>query len=102
MGKVLIVKAFLMSNFVYLIQGLKLPTCVLKKIDQIVYKFLWKRKYSENKAFEKVKRSVMNAEYDRGGLNMMGACDMQAAFQIAWVKILHLADEETWSAIPRN
>ena len=44
----------------------------------------------------------MNAEYDRGGLNMMSACDMQAAFQIAWVKRLHLADEETWSAIPRN
>ena len=42
MGKVLIVKIFLMSNFVYLMQGLTLPTCVLKKIDQIMYKFLWK------------------------------------------------------------
>ena len=36
------------------------------------------------------------------GLNMMRSCDMQAAFQIAWVKRLHEADEETWSAITRN
>ena len=97
MGKVLIVKIFLLSNFVYLMQGLILPTYVLKKMDQIVYKFLWKRDYSENKAFKKATRSVINAEYERGGLNMMSACDIQAAFKaIIWTNMLEYCKLDPW------
>lgn len=100
MGKVVLAKTFLLSRLVYLMQGLVIPHVILKKIDAILYKFLWKKKVSEKKAFEKVKRAVINAEYERGGLKMISAVDMQNSFQIAWVKKLILDNGAKWTAIP--
>ena len=56
---------FLASQFVYVMRSIGLSQVVLNKINSILYKFLWKRKHSNKRAFEKVKRKVMEAEYKR-------------------------------------
>ena len=100
MGKVLISKTFLLSKFVYLMQPLAIPEHALKKIDQVLYKFIWKKKFSERKAFEKVKRAVVNADYEQGGLKMISAADMQSSFLIGWVKKILLHKEAKWATFP--
>ena len=64
MGKILLAKTFLLSKCVYIMQGISLPAEVLNKIDQIMYKFIWKRQFTDKKAFEKVKRAVVNADIE--------------------------------------
>ena len=52
-------------------QGLVIPEHTLKKIDQVLYNFMWKRKFSGRKAFEKVKRAVVNPDDEQGGLKLI-------------------------------
>lgn len=58
-GKVCIIKSFLISQFVYPMQALIAPTQILHKLNTILFRFMWKKKYSNTKAFEKVKRTNM-------------------------------------------
>ena len=52
-------------------QCLSLPEEVLTEVNTIIYKFMWKKKYNNKKAFEKVRRNVVNSDYDKGGLTMI-------------------------------
>ena len=85
-GKTLLAKTVLLSNFAYIMQDISLLVEVLNNIDQIIYEFIWKRQFTDKKAFEKVKRAVVNADIEWGGLIMISAKDMQKVFQINWVK----------------
>ena len=62
MGKMIVAKTFLISKLIYLLQGLCLPTYILKQIDTILYKFIWKKHFTEKKAFEKVKLKRWNVQ----------------------------------------
>ena len=99
MGKIIVAKTFLISKLIYLLQGLCLPTYILKQIDTILYKFIWKKHFTEKKAFEKVKRAVVNANYEQGGLKMISVQDMQNTFLIKWVKNLILHENTKWATI---
>ena len=85
-GKVVIAKTFLVSKFIYLLQSIHIPNIVMQKIDQMLYKFIWQKKFSDKKAFEKVKRSVLNASEVRGGRNMISVQDMEYALEISYQK----------------
>ena len=67
-----------------------------------MYKFIWKRQFTDKKAFEKVKRAVVNANIESGGVNMISAKDMQKVFQINWVKKLINQTNSKWAMIPYN
>ena len=43
MGKVIITKTFLISQFNYVMQALFLPENVLKEINTIIFRFLWEK-----------------------------------------------------------
>ena len=53
-----------------------------------MYKLIWKRPFTDKKAFEKVKIAVVNADIESGGLKMISAKDMHKVLQINWVKNL--------------
>ena len=89
-GKIVVVKAFLVSQLVYVMQSIGLPQAVLDKINSILYKFIWQRKHSNRKAFEKVKRKVMEAEY-KGGLKMITILDFQKCLYLQWAGKLFTA-----------
>ena len=52
-GKAIIAKTLLLSQFSHVLQVLALPQSVLTRINTIIYRFLWKRKYNDKRAFEK-------------------------------------------------
>ena len=81
-------------------QAIILPDDVSKTINTILFKFIWKKKYSNTQAFEKVKRDVMCQTYVCGGLNMINVIDMQKSFLITWVKKIACNPGAKYSAIP--
>jgi hypothetical protein len=85
LGKICVIKSFLLSQFVYLLQAISLPEDVLKEINTILYRFLWRKRDCNKKAFEKVKRTVVNSEIKNGGINMIDIKTMQESFLCLWL-----------------
>ena len=84
-GKILIAKTFLISQFIYIMRSVGIPDNILDKINRALYAFLWKRKYNNKKAFEKVKRRVIAQGVEKGGLGMIDMKLLQEALYLGWV-----------------
>ena len=85
-GKVIIAKTFLLSQFTYLIQSLRIPDHVLNTIDKIIFGFLWQTQDTTKKVMEKVKRNVLCQDKYEGGLGMISIKDQQQACLLKWIK----------------
>ena len=93
-GKVSIAKTLLLSQFSHVLQVLALPQSVLTRINTIIYRFLWKRKYNNKGAFEKIKRSVLSLDIEEGGVKMIHIENQQKRFLAKWTAKL-LRDKKT-------
>lgn len=101
-GKICIVKTFLISQFVYIMQAFVLPDCVLNEVNTLLFRFLWRKRDCNRKAFEKVKRSVLCFEIEKGGLKMIDIRQMQISFLLQWVSQLTTSNEnDNWSFTPK-
>ena len=97
-GKVILIKTLLLSQLSYLLQALAIPEKTLTYINTIFYRFLWKRKYNNKKAFEKIKRNVLSLKPEEGGLNMINIEHQQKMFLVKWASKL-LKEENNYSWI---
>jgi hypothetical protein len=103
MGKICIIKTFLVSQFVYFMQSFIIPENILIEVNRILFRFLWRKRDCNKRAFEKVKRNVMCSEYGNGGLNMIDLRIMQRSFLLQWVtKLCGHATGERWQCVPRH
>ena len=100
-GKVIVVKTFLVSQLVYVMQSIGLPRLTLQKINRLLHKFLWQKRGSNRRASEKVKRQVLEAEYSKGGHNMINVNGFQNHPYLQWAGKVFEADKENWSIIPQ-
>ena len=100
-GKIIVTKTFLISQISYVMQSVGIPDIVLNKINTMLYKFIWQRKHSNKKAFEKVKRKVMESDIEMGGLKMINICNLQKLFYLQWAGKFSAKTDENWSFIPR-
>ena len=101
-GKIVIIKSFIVSQFVFVMQSIGIPEQVLTTINKTLYKFVWQRKTSNRKAFEKVKRKVMEADINQGGVNMINIFNLQKSFYLQWVgKLKTSQNYENWTFIPK-
>ena len=83
-------------------QALVVPDPVLTQVNRILFRFLWRKKDCNRKAFEKVKTVVCGA-LENGGLNMVDLKQMQAAFLLQWVGRLFQAQAlDKWSHVPKK
>ena len=100
-GKNCIAKTLLISQLVYVVQAICLPEKILKEINTILYRFLWRKKDCNRRAFEKVKRSVINSEIDTGGLKMIDIKTMQESFLCERIaKLIYKNNNSKWTWIP--
>ena len=100
MGKINIVKSLLISQFIFIMQAIGLSEKVLNNINHIIFTFIWKRKNSNKKAFEKVKRKVMCQELEEGGLKMIDAKTLQSALYLGWIPKLLSTKQDKWKSFP--
>ena len=102
MGKIIIVKTFLLSQLVYFMQAFIIPDKYIVEINTILFRFIWKKKNNNKKAFEKVKRNVMCTDYQEGGLKMIDLRLMQTSFILQWATLLTSSEDiPRWKIIPK-
>ena len=85
MGKIVIVKRFWVSQLIYIMQSTGLPEKVFIDVNRLFYKFIWQKRFSKRKAFEKVKMVIAEGNLEDGGLKMVNVVHLQKAFYLQWV-----------------
>ena len=88
-GEVTIIKSFLIPKFVYVCSLLPTPKEIVNKLNQLLFKFLWK-------GTDKVTRVSVINDYEKGGLKMMDLESMVKSLRLAWLKRLFNDSNATW------
>ena len=84
-GRITILKSFGISLFIYLMQSIGISEEYLKKINLIMYRFIWSPNAQKGKKVtEKIKRETLTKEFRLGGLNMIDLFKLQDSFLITW------------------
>jgi hypothetical protein len=68
-GKILIAKTFGLSQVIYSMQAVNFKTEDIKKIENIIYKFIWNIKPSSTSVSGRIKRPTLQCCKREGGLN---------------------------------
>ena len=76
LGKILIAKTFGISQAIYLLQSISLNSDHYKKLNAVLYKFIWNRHYLAAKAPERIKREIMTANVKNCGLGMLDIAEL--------------------------
>ena len=78
-GKVTIIKSLIIPKFVYISSLLPVPKEIVKELNQMIFKFLWK-------GTDKVTRLSTINEFENGGLKMIDLESMIKSLRLAWLK----------------
>ena len=89
-GKILIIKAFALSQFMYVAAVCQIPKKVVNEVEGLLYEFLW------NGKSHKVKTKVVIQEYENGGCKMVDLEEMIKAQQIKMIKRLLANENLLW------
>lgn len=95
-GKSLIIKTFIISQFLYISCALQMPNMYLSKLENMMFNFLWAGKKP------KIKRDVLYLRCEEGGLNMLNIRDMIQANRINWVRRYLFEGEHLWKVTFRE
>ena len=71
LGKILIIKTFAVSQFVYLMQSISLCEASHKAIEKLIYKYLWNKNFNANTAPDRIKRKIIETPNQNGGFGMI-------------------------------
>ena len=82
LGKILIAKTFGISQVIYLLQSVAVNSDDVKKINALLYKFIWNRHYQAAKAPERIKREICTKPLIKGGLGMLDVAELDASLKI--------------------
>ena len=81
MGKVTVEKTLSLPILVHILTVLSNPPdCVFQDIDTVIYRFI------ENGKIDKIKRSVLIATYENGGLKVPNAKLFAESLKLTWLK----------------
>ena len=88
-GKVTIIKSLIIPKFIYIFSLLPTPKEIIKALNQLLYKFLWK-------GVDKVKILSTINEYEKGGLKMVDLECMIKSLRLAWLKRIFGSNKGAW------
>ena len=95
-GRIHIIKSLLISQFNHLFISLPNPDdSFLKKLNTILFNFLWSSKV------DKVKREVLYKDYNHGGLKMINIRAFIESLKLGWIKRL-IQTNGKWQKIPNT
>ena len=95
-GRVLILKTLALSQVVYMVSSLSVPSWVIKEINKEFYSFVWKYKR------DKISRKVLTNNYEAGGMQMIDFKSFCLAMKAVWAARLYKVTNDTWSIIPNK
>ena len=82
LGKILLLKTYGISQIIFLMQSMTLNACHFKNLDEILYRFLWNKKFLSAKAPERIKRDITNTPIQYGGLGMLNIIDLDNSLKL--------------------
>jgi len=94
-GKVTVLKTLIMSQITYCATSLVVPENIIVKLNNLFYNFLWSGKR------DKIKRTVVIAEYEKGGLGMVDVKSQIEALHASIIRRLMDNTSGDWKLIPR-
>ena len=80
LGKITVLKSLAVSQLVYVLASLPTIHGALKEINSLLYEFLWDAKN------DKIKRSEMINDYDKGGLKMIDIESFNKSLKLKWIQ----------------
>ena len=80
LGKITIIKSLAVSQIVHVLSALPTHQGALKEINTLLYDFLW------NGKGDKIKRTEMINDYDKGGLKMIDIQSFNKSLKMKWVQ----------------
>ena len=99
LGKILIVKTFGISQLIFLLQSFVLDENHFKKINHVLYKFIWNRHFAAAKAPERIKRELVNKSIKLGGLGMLDVKELDASLKLRAIGRLLTSNHPFLSAV---
>ena len=81
-GKILIAKTYAISQVVFLMQSMTLEDKSLKRINKVLFKFLWNKNFNAAKAPDRVKREIVVTSCKLGGFGMTDIYSMNKSFNV--------------------
>ena len=95
-GKIVILKTFGISLFTHIMQSIGITKMYLDKINQIFFRFIWKKNFSNTKTSERVKRKTICSPKKHGGLNMIDIHTFQYSFYLDWAERYINNEDHAW------
>ena len=96
-GKIAVIKTLALSKLNHLFLTLPNPSKdVLRKIENMCYKFIWDGKP------DKIKRITLTKNYLEGGLNMLNITEFIAALKITWVRRMFNNLGSNWLTLAKH
>ena len=95
-GRSLIVNVLGLSLFWYLASVTYIPNTVIKKINSLIFPFVWGKKR------EWLSRDTASQPLDRGGLGVVDITKKVSAFRVLWVKRFLLGEKRGWHSFFRH
>ena len=94
-GRIQIIKTFAISKLVLPASTQCVPVYIVKRIDKILYKFLWRSK-------DKVQQIKVIQDIKNGGLNMINIQAFFNSLKASWIKRILMADpnKDNWVQLP--
>ena len=90
-GKIVIIKTFLLTNFNHLFVTLPTPsTSVTQELNNVLYKYLW-----DNKP-DKINRIQISQDYLNGGLKMINVLNFIKAIKTTWIRRILQGGNQQW------
>ena len=81
-GKIVIVNTFGLSQLIYTMQMCNYKALELKRIENMIFKFLWNKKWYGNGAPDRIKREVLKRDYKGGGLKVPDVAIVNEALKL--------------------
>lgn len=98
LGRIQIIKTYIISKFMYTCSVIHMPEKYLKEINELIFKFIWKG------GRDKVKRSIMVKQLQKGGLKAPDLGLIIEASRINWIKryLSQSGYAQTWKATVKS
>ena len=93
LGKIQIYKTFGLSQILFIGATIKLTTAEEKKLDHLIYKFIWTKTLDGNKAPDRIKRSILTTPIKSLGFGMIDYKEVIRSIRIK--TILRLLNQRT-------
>ena len=91
LGKITVIKSFVISSFSHLFSSIPSPTKQsLLELSQLMYSFIWNNKPN------KISKNQLTNDYIHGGLKMINLENYILSQKLAWIKRLFLFKDAPW------